>query len=117
MLNQKLKALQMSLRFEKLMAEQRALESSAALNDQELLYSIIERYNNFRGVAGIKRWQISDDMKKSIEGIVIGITDDSKALLRSHLDFNKWEESGGLEEKTHLFWSHHQIIFFPGWSV
>ncbi|CAK8992808.1 Uncharacterized protein SCF082_LOCUS3226, partial [Durusdinium trenchii] len=43
-------ALQMSLRFEKLMAEQRALESSAALNDQELLYSIIERYNNFRGV-------------------------------------------------------------------
>jgi len=89
-------ALQMSLRFEKLMAEHRFNETAADLTDSDLLAQLVDRYNNFRSNVAIKKWQISDDMRRSIEGIILGMTPLSRSLIRAHLDHNKWEESGTL---------------------
>ena len=85
----------MSLRFEKLMAECKLKESFADLSDVELLAMLIDKYNNnFKTNAALRKWQINDDMKRSIEGIIIGMTPTTRAIIRTHLDFNKWEESG-----------------------
>ena len=89
-------ALQMSLRFEMLMSEYRRTSTNSDLSDVDLLHSLMDRYNNYKSNTAIRKWQLSDDMKRSIEGIVIGMTPDSRALVRMHLDFNKWEESGPL---------------------
>ncbi|CAK9039774.1 unnamed protein product [Durusdinium trenchii] len=86
-------ALQMSLRFEKLMVEERFKVSLEEKTDVELLGMLIDRYNTYKSNLAIRKWQISDDMRRSIEGIVIGMTPTTKRLIRSHLDFNKWEES------------------------
>lgn len=86
----------MSLRFEKLMAEHRFNETAADLTDSDLLAQLVDRYNNFRSNVAIKKWQISDDMRRSIEGIILGMTPLSRSLIRAHLDHNKWEESGTL---------------------
>lgn len=63
----------MSLRFEKLMAEHRFNETAADLTDSDLLAQLVDRYNNFRSNVAIKKWQISDDMRRSIEGIILGM--------------------------------------------
>ena len=86
-------ALQMSLRFEKLMVEERFKVSLEEKTDVELLGMLIDRYNTYKSNLAIRKWQISDDMRRSIEGNVIGKTPTTKRLIRSHLDFNKWEES------------------------
>ena len=56
--------------------------------------SVIERFNDFKSNAALKRWQITPDQTAAIQGIVLGMTEDSRNLVRSHLDFEKYEESG-----------------------
>lgn len=86
----------MSMRFEKLMAEHRYNATTADMTDSDLLALLVERYNNFKSNVAIRKWQISDDMRRSIEGIILGMTPLSRSLIRAHLDHNKWEESGSL---------------------
>ena len=84
--------LKTALRFEKLLSERKA--SSPDLNDSELLSQIVNKYNSFKANAAIRKWQVSPEAKVAIEGIIVGMTSESRGLIQAHLDFNKWEESG-----------------------
>lgn len=86
--------LKLASRFEALLKEQQAHESSRSQNESELLAEIIGRYNAFKANSAIKKWQISADQSAAIWCIIIGLDETSRSLLRSHLDHNKWEESG-----------------------
>lgn len=86
--------LKVSLRFEKLLQQRKASEDGKTMNDSEILADIVKKYNDFKANAGIRKWQISPDQHLAIWGVICGLTSDSRDLLRSHLDFNKWEESG-----------------------
>lgn len=88
--------LKLSMRFEKLLAERRGLESSKDLNDSEILGELIQRYNSFRANNAIRKWQISADGQAAIFAVIVGLCEPSRQLLRAHLDHNKWEESGFL---------------------
>eukprot|EP00435_Cladocopium_sp_Y103_P037820 s127_g10.t1 len=82
-------ALQMSMRFEKLMAEHRFNETVADMTDSDLLAQIIERYNNFKSNVAIRKWQISDDMRRSIEGIILGMTPITRSLIFITAGYNE----------------------------
>lgn len=86
--------LKTALRFETLLNERR--KTCSDKNDSELLDELITKYNGFKANAAIKKWQVSPDAKTAIEGIIVGMTEETRGLLRAHLDFNKWEESGFL---------------------
>ncbi|CAK9089330.1 unnamed protein product, partial [Durusdinium trenchii] len=86
--------MKLSQRFELLMHERRSKAGSENISDQDLLSEIIERFNDFKSNAALKRWQITPDQTAAIQGIVLGMTEDSRNLVRSHLDFEKYEESG-----------------------
>lgn len=93
--------LKTALRFETLLNERR--KTCSDKNDSELLDELITKYNGFKANAAIKKWQVSPDAKAAIEGIIVGMTEESRGLLRAHLDFNKWEESGFLAWLIKLF--------------
>ncbi|CAK9073575.1 unnamed protein product [Durusdinium trenchii] len=93
-----------AMRFEIMLAERRKLESCRDQNDEELLASIISRYNSYRAVSAVKKWQINSDMQSAIFAIIRGLTAETRALVRQHLDFNKYDESyneGLLRAKRH----------------
>lgn len=84
--------LKTALRFEKLVAERRA--STPNLNDGEILSELIQKFNNHKATAAIKKWQVGPEARLALEGIICGMTSESRSLIQAHLDFNKWEESG-----------------------
>ena len=92
-----------SLRFEKLLAERRALAAYKDMNDVEILQGLLEKYNGFKANAALKRWQISQDQFSAMLGVIVGMTREARALIRSHLDWNKWEESGFLADFALFF--------------
>ncbi|CAE7889335.1 unnamed protein product [Symbiodinium microadriaticum] len=75
-------------------------------NELDILAELVEKYNSHQANAAIKRWQVSPDMHQAMIGIIIGLDKQSRDLLRSHLDYNKWEESGYsaalLRSKRHM---------------
>ena len=83
-----------SLRFEKMIAERRLSSTSRDMNDAELLNELIGKYNGFKANKALKRWQISDDMKHAMLGVIVGMSPAARELVRNHLDYNKWDESG-----------------------
>lgn len=83
-------------RFEQLMAERKATVASENLNDQEILTELFQKYNGFKANSALKRWQISADQQSAISGVILGMCEEARALVRAHLDFNKYEESGRL---------------------
>ena len=105
---QKKDILKCSLRFEQLLMERKAI--SRDQNGSEILADLITKYNGFKANAAIKKWQISPDAHQAIHGIIVGMTSESRALIRSHLDYNKWEESGSLVFFRHQF---HFALGFP----
>ena len=88
--------LKCSLRFERLMQERKNSGIDHSMNDTEMLADLVSKYNSFKANAAIKKWQVSPDAHAAIHGIIVGMTDEARALIRSHLDYNKWEESGTL---------------------
>ena len=88
------KVLKLATRFERLLKERMQDESSKDQDESAVLESLVARYNDFRANAAIKKWQISSDQHQAIWCIIIGLDETSRSLLRSHLDHNKWEESG-----------------------
>lgn len=85
-----------ALRFEKLILERRRTESCKDQNDQELLQDIVSRYNGYKATAALKRWQIGPDMMSAILAVICGMCAEARQLVRLHLDFNKFDESGCL---------------------
>lgn len=82
------------MRFEQMMAERKQSSDADSMNDSELLADIIKHYNAYKANSGIKKWQISPDQHMAIWGVICGLCADARALIRAHLDHNKWEESG-----------------------
>ena len=97
------KIMKLSQRFELLMHERRSKAGSENISDQDLLSENIERFNDFKSNAALKRWQITPDQTAAIQGIVLGMTEDSRNLVRSHLDFEKYEESGSSSQTWACF--------------
>lgn len=88
--------MKLAARFEQMISERRRLEEYKDVNDEELLSSLISRYNSYKANAALKRWQINGDQQSAILGIITGMCSEARALVRQHLDFNKYEESGYL---------------------
>ena len=86
----------MATRFETMLNERKRAEACRDLNDSELLTDLITRYNGYRANAAIRKWQINQDQAQAIWAIIVGLDEISRSFLRSHLDHNKWEESGSL---------------------
>lgn len=95
---QKKDILKCSLRFEKLLMERK--QTCSDLNDTEILADLVAKYISFKANAAIRRWQISPDAHQAIHGIIVGMSDEARALIRAHLDYKKWEESGHSTKQT-----------------
>ena len=83
-----------SLRFEKLLAQRKAQGSFENMNDQDILQELVTKYNSFKATAALRRWQITPDQANAMVGVIIGMTMESRSLIRQHLDVNKWDENG-----------------------
>lgn len=94
------KVLKMATRFEMMLKARMQTEAAQTQNEGEMLQTIVARYNSYRANAAIRKWQISPDQYQAIWCIIVGLDEISRSLLRSHLDHNKWEESGF----WHLYW-------------
>ena len=90
----RLKVLQVAQRFEKLIAERRMQEGDKDKTDQELISEIVSRYNSYKANSALKHWQLSPDMESAVVGLIVGMSPAARQEIRSHLDFNKWEQSG-----------------------
>lgn len=88
--------MKLASRFERLLKERRECSTSHGKNDDELLSELVSKYNSYKANAALKKWQISSDTQVAIWAIILGMDEVSRSLLRSHLDHNKWEESGAL---------------------
>lgn len=55
---------------------------------------LFEEYNSQRSAAAIRKWQLSEEYKISIRNLIFGVCDRVRGLMRAHLNFNKWEQSG-----------------------
>ena len=109
------KALKMATRFEKMLKERMQTEAAQNQNDSEMLQAIVSRYNSYRANAAIRKWQISPDQFQAIWCIIVGLDEISRSMLRSHLDHNKWEESGACSCSGKTFGVHGGIpLFFSG---
>ena len=95
--------MKLSQRFELLIAERRLQEASRNQTDGEILQDLVSKYNQFKANSALKKWQISPDQLAAILGVIEGMTFESRQLVRAHLDFNKYEESGYLIAKYIFF--------------
>ncbi|CAK9049981.1 unnamed protein product [Durusdinium trenchii] len=97
--------------------ERQQTESGREQNESELLNELVSAYNSYRANAAIKRWQISGDQQAAIWCIIIGLDDTSRCLLRSHLDHNKWEESGIIADIGALVTPEAQHLHFQKYNM
>ena len=120
-----------SLRFEKLMAERKCSEDAKSMTDEELLAELVAKYNSYKANAALTRWQVSPDQHSAMLAVICGMTSESRQLVRTHLDFNKWEESGLLMYYSRKFfpdvcfstdgvfyeirgpWGHQEFLLIP----
>ena len=90
------KLMKVSMRFELLMQQRRLQPDSAELNDNELLGQLISKFNSHKATSALKKWQITGDQHQAMLGIICGLSAAARSLIRSHLDWNKYEQSGSL---------------------
>lgn len=88
------KIMQLSLRFEKIMHQRRLQPEYEKMSNEDLLSSIMSSYNDFKANAAIKRWQLSNDQYQAMTTIICSMCQGARDLIRQHLDFEKYEESG-----------------------
>ena len=86
--------MKMAMRFEALLHEKKAAGGMSDKSDRDIIQEVIGRYNDHRANAAIKRWQLNGDTTMGVMCVVCGMTPESREILRSHLNHNKWEESG-----------------------
>lgn len=89
-----LQVLKLAARFERLIKQRMLAESAREMCESDVLAELVSKYNEYKANSALKKWQISSDQSAAIWCIIIGLDDISRGLLRSHLDHNKWEESG-----------------------
>lgn len=88
--------MKLAARFEQMMRDRRHDESTKDLNDEELLSMLIQRYNSYKANSALRKWQLNADAQAAIFGVIRGMCPEARALVRAHLDFNKYTESGCL---------------------
>lgn len=98
-----LQVLKLAARFERLIKQRMLCENAREMSEADVLAELIDKYNGFKSNAALKKWQISGDQSAAIWCIIIGLDDISSGLLRSHLDHNKWEESGSFAKIRCMF--------------
>lgn len=97
------KIMKCAARFEKLLHERRASETTRDMNDKELLEDIVAKYNGYKATAALKRWQIGPEGVNALLAVICGMCHEARQLVRMHLDFNKYEESGCLPRSIFYF--------------
>lgn len=93
------KVMKLAARFELLIQQRRQCAECKDQSDEEILSMLIQRYNSFKANAALKLWQLNGDAQSAIFGIISGMSTEARSLVRQHLDFNKYEESGFFENK------------------
>ncbi|CAE8614368.1 unnamed protein product [Polarella glacialis] len=63
------------------------------LSQEANLKKLFEAYNGFKANVAISKWQLSEDFMAGIINVIVGMSDESRQIVRGHLDFNKWEHS------------------------
>ena len=91
---------------DKTLLDQVQLEECKEMKDEEILQMIIQRYNNYKANSALKKWQISPDQQSAISGIIWGMCPTARLLVKQHLDFNKYDESGYWDSWVYLFEKH-----------
>ncbi|CAE8645645.1 unnamed protein product [Polarella glacialis] len=86
-----------ALRFEKMLMHSDGDPSYQNLSQEAHLKKLFEAYNGFKANVAISKWQLSEDFMAGIINVIIGMSDESRQIVRGHLDFNKWEHSGALD--------------------
>lgn len=103
-----IEVMKLSLRFEKMIAARKLEETSKTMSDGDILSELFARYNSYKANSALRRWQITTDQQSAIIGVILGMTHESRMLIRAHLDFNKYDESGH---------STTNLTFFPHPSI
>lgn len=85
--------LKLALRFDDSMNAKRNDPEVPVQSSDRLLEQLISDYNNHKSVAGIKKWQIGESTQGAMRAIMFGTTAEVRELMRTHLNFNKWEHS------------------------
>ncbi|CAK9066939.1 unnamed protein product [Durusdinium trenchii] len=80
--------------FEKLIAERRKEEKYRDVSVADILGELVKDYNSYKANAALKRWQLTPDQQSAISGVINGMSAEARQLVRQHLDFNKYDESG-----------------------
>ena len=65
---------------------------------KECIAKLANKYNDQKATVGVKKWQLSDEAVRGIANLLTGTSEESIELLQAHLNFYKWNESGGLLE-------------------
>ncbi|CAE8651941.1 unnamed protein product [Polarella glacialis] len=82
-----------ALRFEKMLMHSAGDPSYQNLSQEAHLKKLFEAYNGFKANVAISKWQLSEDFMAGIINVIIGMSDESRQIVRGHLDFNEWEHS------------------------
>lgn len=112
--------LKLALRFEDSMDAKRQDPAVPAMPAERLLETLISEYNNHKSVAGIKKWQISEASQVAMKAIIFGTTVEVRELMRSHLNFNKWEHccfTTDLLRCRRLFLNNKPSTGVPMWDL
>lgn len=107
--------MKVSMRFELLMQQRRLQPDSAELNDNELLGQLISKFNSHKATSALKKWQITGDQHQAMLGIICGLSAAARSLIRSHLDWNKYEQSGSLASSETTSVSFGLILLLWVW--
>ena len=61
------------------------------LNTEARLNLVLEEFHQLPGM--LSRWKLDSDKAKACLNLIVGTTAASRALLQSHLNFHKWQQS------------------------
>jgi hypothetical protein len=93
--------LQQALKFAAVIEDRKKKDPTNDQSVDDWVNQVVGEYNNQKTVVGVKQWQISEDSRRSIVNLLIGTTDETRGVIKGHLNFHKWKESGGTSQ-THI---------------
>ena len=86
--------LQQALKFAAVIADRKKQDATNDQSVDDWVNQVVGEYNDQKTVIGVKQWQISEDSRRSIVNLLIGTTDEVRGVIKGHLNFHKWKESG-----------------------
>ena len=87
---------------------------------ESAVHSLAEEYNNRKGTAGVKRYQLSDEVLRGVTNLIAGTSHETRVVMKNHLCFHKWSESALsaelLRQKFWLVGSKVKVPENPVWE-